>query len=373
MTSNGVPLRLLLALSQQLRRSELFCTFAVLGKLPGARPRVIYLISTSFNMSKQSLFWGNASGKLGETVFYRAGGEQRNRTYVKNIKNPKTLAQAEQRLAMLNFSAGFRLLAPVLRASFPNRPSNLSGFNAFVKANKNILTPVIDRTIADKGLAVLGQMTLSQGNLVVGDGLQLRRDLFTDEEEESAPARDGIGFIVQLDSSRIMEGGDLHQAYLDTFVDLEVAPRVTILSATQASALLQLLGLSQNAVITGIHGSYDDDGYSYETNRITATVNDNGSFMGRLGLTFIPTNDIAPKDYPTEFFLGLNVSQDSVDSDYYSLIISDKVDGKLDVTNARLITSSSNTEYTQQFQKGGDVYEQIMTNYGPSQGSVLEA
>ena len=38
-------------------------------------------------MSKGSLFWGNARGRLGQSVFYRAGGEQRNRTYVAKIKN----------------------------------------------------------------------------------------------------------------------------------------------------------------------------------------------------------------------------------------------------------------------------------------------
>lgn len=37
-------------------------------------------------MSKRSLFWGKGSGKLGEAVFYRAGGEQRTRTYVKTVK-----------------------------------------------------------------------------------------------------------------------------------------------------------------------------------------------------------------------------------------------------------------------------------------------
>ena len=39
-------------------------------------------------MSKGSLFWANASGKLGEVVQYRAGGEQRARAYVRKIKNP---------------------------------------------------------------------------------------------------------------------------------------------------------------------------------------------------------------------------------------------------------------------------------------------
>lgn len=324
-------------------------------------------------MSKNSLFWGNASGKLGETVFYRAGGEQRNRTYVKNIKNPKTLAQAEQRLAMLNFAAGFRLMAPILRYSFPNRPANLSGFNAFVKANKSVSFPIIDKQIADKGLAVLGQATLAQGNLVVGGGFQLHRDFFTDTEEESAPARDGIGFIINLDRTRIMEGGDLNAAYKAVFVDLDVVPRFVIESAEQAAALMQLLELSSNAVITGVKGSYDDDGYSYISSRISSNISDGGKFLDAVGLKFVPVDNLDPKDYPSSFFLGIDVPQDESDTDYYSIIVSDKVDGKLDVTTARLVTTGSNTEFTKQFQKGGDVYQQIMDAYAPSQGNVLEA
>ena len=72
-------------------------------------------------MSKGSLFWANASGKLGETVLYRSGGEQRTRTYVAKIKNPKTLAQMENRLSMRNFAQVYRALQPILSKSFPNR------------------------------------------------------------------------------------------------------------------------------------------------------------------------------------------------------------------------------------------------------------
>ena len=43
-------------------------------------------------MSKGSEFWGNASGKLGQQVLYRAGGEQRARMHVAKIKNPRTVA-----------------------------------------------------------------------------------------------------------------------------------------------------------------------------------------------------------------------------------------------------------------------------------------
>lgn len=373
MASGRLLIRLLSVRSPHLHRSDLFCTFAVLGKLPGARPRVVYLISTSSIMSKQSLFWGNASGKLGETVFYRAGGEQRNRTYVKNIKNPKTLAQAEQRLAMLNFSAGFRLLAPVLRASFPNRPSNLSGFNAFVKANKNILTPVIDRTIADKGLAVLGQMVVSQGNLIVGNGFQLVRDAFTDPEEESAPPRDGIVTTISLSAADIAEGGSKKAAYDRLKALADTMGDVIVNTAAAVADLFTLMGLSQNAVITCITGSYDDDGYSYEVNRVVPT-SASGTFNSTAGtLHLMAAGGEGWANGATEFLIGLSMGREESDSNYFAIIVSDKIDGKLDVTTSRLITPGSNTEYTQQFQKGGVVYEQIMANYGPSQGSVLEA
>lgn len=373
MASDRVPLRLRFVRSPHLRRSELFCTFAVLGRVPGTLPRVVYLISTSFLMSKQSLFWGNASGKLGQTVFYRAGGEQRNRTYVKNIKNPKTMAQAEQRLAMLNFSAGFRLLAPVLRASFPYRPSNLSGFNAFVKANKNILTPVIDRTIADKGLAVLGQMVVAQGNLVIGNGFQVVRDAFTDPEEESAPPRDGIVTTITLSAADIAEGGSKKAAYDRLKAMADTMGSVAVNTAAAVADLFTLMGLSQNAVITCITGSYDDDGYRYETNRVVPTST-SGVFNSTAGtLHIMAAGGEGWAADATEFLIGLSLVREESDSNYFAIIVSDKVDGKLDVTTSSFITTGSNTEYTQQFQKGGVVYEQIMANYGPSQGSVLEA
>ena len=86
-------------------------------------------------MVKRSLFWGQASGKLGEAVYYRAGGEQRTRTYLKNIKNPKTQAQAIQRARLNNLTACFRGASIFLRSFFKAPKANQSAFNAFVSAN----------------------------------------------------------------------------------------------------------------------------------------------------------------------------------------------------------------------------------------------
>lgn len=93
------------------------------------------LFKPFYVMVKRSLFWGQAAGKLGEAVYYRAGGEQRTRTYIKNIKNPKTQAQAIQRARLNNLTACFRGASVFLRSFFKASKANQSAFNAFVAQN----------------------------------------------------------------------------------------------------------------------------------------------------------------------------------------------------------------------------------------------
>lgn len=103
-------------------------------------------------MSKRSLFWGQASGKLGEAVYYRAGGEQRTRSYVSKIKNPKTRAQALQRTKFNNMVAVFRGTSVFVKSLFKAEKSSQSPFNAFVKRNFPLCV-----TVADKEMVELGE------------------------------------------------------------------------------------------------------------------------------------------------------------------------------------------------------------------------
>lgn len=121
-------------------------------------------------MAKNSLFWGKARGKLGEVVLYRAGGEQRSRTYVKRIKNPKSLAQMTQRVKLGSLVSFFRTTANVLRYSFPNRPQRQSGFNAFVSESLPIASTALPREYADKGFSVPLNYHISKGNVVLPAG-----------------------------------------------------------------------------------------------------------------------------------------------------------------------------------------------------------
>lgn len=117
-------------------------------------------------MSKRSLFWANASGKLGETVFYRAGGEQRNRTYVKNVKNPKTQPQALQRAKFNNMVAVFRGIKAVAD-SFFTRKSNQSGFNAFFSQNWGSNAWVANKSMCERAEGVSKGFFMANGALTI--------------------------------------------------------------------------------------------------------------------------------------------------------------------------------------------------------------
>ena len=98
-------------------------------------------------MSKRNMLLGLAAGKVGDLVFYRDGGEQRTRTRV-IPKNPRSPLQMAQRVRMANISAMYRLLAPIVRDSFSNRPSNQSGYNAFASGAIE-LSPYMTKEMAN--------------------------------------------------------------------------------------------------------------------------------------------------------------------------------------------------------------------------------
>lgn len=86
-------------------------------------------------MSKRSLFWGQASGKLGEAVYYRAGGEQRTRAYTAVVKNPKSRNQAIQRTKMNNLVAVFKGTKAFVNSFMVPSKTGRSPFNEFVSEN----------------------------------------------------------------------------------------------------------------------------------------------------------------------------------------------------------------------------------------------
>lgn len=115
-------------------------------------------------MTKRNFLLGTSAGKLGDMVFYRAGGEQRTRTRV-IPKNPKSIAQMTNRLSLLNLTSMFRSLKPILESSFPTKKSNQSAYNAFVSANKASNPYYIRKADLEEGYVVPFGIELSKGNM----------------------------------------------------------------------------------------------------------------------------------------------------------------------------------------------------------------
>lgn len=286
-------------------------------------------------MSKGSLFWANASGKLGESVFYRAGGEQRNRTYVKNVKNPKTKSQMSNRIQMLNLSTIFKELADILRVSFPNRPSKESGFNAFVKANKSAKSSVNLKSNLEQGIVAPYQYFISKGDLIVA----------------------------QPSVITTKENGQVYGYQLSSGYDKDEA------ESTWFGNLVSNFGLPEGTKVTVVKARYVDEGW-------------------KLGYAIFGSGMVAPapvlKGEPVtvtletigDDFTGNVISfGKSNDADLIAVIFSyTDANGKLMINTAqfRAMTTDGISSAAEDFQgPDGFVYEQVLDAYGYNQDSAL--
>lgn len=161
-------------------------------------------------MSKRSLFWGQGSGKLGEAVYYRAGGEQRTRTYVKTVKNPKSYLQAVQRTKFNNMIAVYKGLEVAVKSFWTKRNANQSAFNAFFKCNWPINRWVAsDEDIRYREGCMEG-FYVSNGTLSVPT--QLAVESWRDDESNTY-----YGLVMTVAATNIaLPQGDKNMRYLNT-------------------------------------------------------------------------------------------------------------------------------------------------------------
>lgn len=290
-------------------------------------------------MSKGSLFWANASGKLGETVLYRAGGEQRTRSYVKKIKNPKTLAQMSNRIQMINLNSVYKSLKPILEASFPNKKSNQSGWNAFVQANKSVQTAVVTKEGAERGLAVPYNMLLSKGNLPL----------------IQAPAVANV---------TLNDGG----AMTNLFITLPQSANVESINLSTSEgfvALLTALGLPSTAKLTVVRATYEDEGFRFLP--IEQYSKENAQNIP--SSLFVVGRSISGELLGSKVF-GFKGNGDEETLATFMFSYTD-ANGKLAVTDARMLPTNGSTELIEQFLPDGEVWLQVLNQYGFTNGSIL--
>lgn len=100
-------------------------------------------------MSKGSLFFGNASGKLGQVVLSTVKGQQIARAWQPKVANPKTSQQQLQRAKFANAVKFFRRAQQNLfKFAFEDKRKNESDYNAFMRHNV-VSSAVLDRSAYD--------------------------------------------------------------------------------------------------------------------------------------------------------------------------------------------------------------------------------
>lgn len=100
-------------------------------------------------MSKGSLFFGNASGKLGQVVLSTLKGQQIARAWQPKVANPKTSQQQLQRAKFANSVKFFkRAQQNLFKFAFEDKRKNESDYNAFMRHNV-VSSAVLDRSVYD--------------------------------------------------------------------------------------------------------------------------------------------------------------------------------------------------------------------------------
>lgn len=335
-------------------------------------------------MSKRSLFWGQASGKLGEAVFYRAGGEQRTRAYVKNIKNPKTLAQMKNRIIMNNVVSAFRSMKPILSVSFPMKAANQSGFNAFVKANKNVVPYAISKEDVQFGGCMPYRMFVSQGDIPINTGVELQE--LSDATDPGAmnlwyPTINGLlpGKVVleALPEKEAAFGVTPQQLY--TLMTANGNPmglpsefKVTIvgsyygLGANEASSELFFMGWKTYVCRADDKARVIEGGDALATNwlKIMAIP----SKIEEKGTEEEPSFDATVSNLALRAgFLDESKSVQHV----WGVIVSWTENGKQRVTTSRIQGSNDVADLVKDWEENGFVYDQILSLYGFTTESLL--
>ena len=164
-------------------------------------------------MSKRSLFWGHGSGKLGEAVYYRAGGEQRTRAYTKIVKNPKTYSQAVQRTKFNNLVGCYKAIATAVQSFYTNKNANQSPFNAFFRKNWPLNRWVSDKEMTGVNEGIFQDFYVANGDLNLDTTITVESPTLADPNYYltwTVP-KGNYTIPVGTDSAQIVVGSELYQ------------------------------------------------------------------------------------------------------------------------------------------------------------------
>lgn len=177
-------------------------------------------------MAKGGLFTGMMRGKIGESVFYRRGGEQVSRIYNPHPRNANTRSQIDQRSQITNIIRMYQASPIFFQRAFANKKVNQSDYNALVSRNLNKTVKVyLPKGVADEQGGVVAPYIISDGSLtpivVTGTGVDAITSLSV-----------GADFSV----SGTTTVGELSAALLDNNTIVQVGDQLSYISIEQYTA-----------------------------------------------------------------------------------------------------------------------------------------
>lgn len=339
-------------------------------------------------MSKDSLYWGKASGKLGETVLYTSGGQQRARKYVSKIANPKSPAQMVQRLKMANIVSAYQGLVAVTQVAFPNKSAVQSGWNRFAQLNASKNLAIIDKAMKDSNVCVPAGFTFSEGNINFDTTLQA----FSIANKKLTKTGTATGklsglWLANVDfGTAIVTDADGAAHTLKEDIELEGVDIIPVSSAKIGStartgidylkAALAASGVPSKAKVTVLRAHYNDDAYKLAALTLATEVGQDAPVVGTAHMP-MPTGwaGTAMKNFAFiveggRVFLAVIYQEDekfASDQVLGCLIVSytNAASGKLEVTTSKMLVSL--------LQGQGEILNQYLPPMGAVYLQILEA
>lgn len=118
-------------------------------------------------MSKGSLFWSKARGKLGDVVLTQLKGQQIARAYQPQVANPRSTLQTDQRILFSNAVKFYKHATQnFFKFAYEDKRANESYYNAFMRKNAKVSMMVTRAQYLNRNYPAIGnQYLMSQGSL----------------------------------------------------------------------------------------------------------------------------------------------------------------------------------------------------------------
>ena len=118
-------------------------------------------------MSKGSLFWSKARGKLGDVVLSQLKGQQIARAYQPQVANPRSTAQTDQRILFANAVKFYKhATRNFFKFAYEDKRNSESYYNAFMRKNAKVsMLPTRAQYLNRNYPAIGNQYLMSQGSL----------------------------------------------------------------------------------------------------------------------------------------------------------------------------------------------------------------